>query len=76
LKALLKSGREIDFKHDNHLKYFKMVCQFEPQSAHEIFRTSRSIQVDEALPICHQFRVIDASVSISTMLGNFETAVP
>jgi hypothetical protein len=52
-----------------------MVCQFEPQSAQEILRTSRSIQLDEALPSWPQFLMIDACVSISPMLRDFEAVV-
>jgi len=56
---------------------FTLTCQFEPALALPMLKDRKptTMQIDKAGPIAVQYRVIDASIHIKTMLGALPSAV-
>ena len=60
---------------DDTMEYFVLICQFCPEEALPMLKTTSCIMFDKALPICERNRVVDACVHIHTMLGDNQSAV-
>ena len=75
LKAMANSKYNQVMSDDDYFELFKLTCQFAPPEVLPMLKTSHTIQIDEALPVCLQYRVIDACIHIDTMLGDMQAAV-
>lgn len=60
---------------DDTMEYFMLICQYCPEEALPMLKTTSCIMFDKALPICERNRVVDACVHIHTMLGDNQSAV-
>ena len=75
LKALANSRYNKLMTEEDYFELLKSSCQYAPPEVLPMLKASHTIQIDEALPVCLQFRVIDACIHIHTMLGDMQAAV-
>lgn len=72
LKAIASTKLETP---STDMEAFELTCKYAPSEALSLLTATHSIRLDQALPICLRYRVIDACIHIHTMLGNYEDAV-
>jgi hypothetical protein len=54
---------------------FRLMCQYASSEVKQAIEDSQVIDLAQALPICQQYRVMDACIHIHTMLGDMQAAV-
>ena len=60
---------------EDHFELFELTCKYSPPDVLPMIKSSQTIEIDKALPICTKYRVIDACIHIHTMLGDMQSAV-
>jgi hypothetical protein len=60
---------------DDRFDLLQLACQFAPSEVLPMLKSSQAIPLDDALPICSQYRVIDACIHIHTRRGDVQSAV-
>ncbi|OHT06641.1 hypothetical protein TRFO_25249 [Tritrichomonas foetus] len=75
LRAFAESEYVKILTDEDHFELFELTCKFSPPDVLPMIKSSQSIEIDKALPICTKYRVIDACIHIHTMLGDMQSAV-
>ncbi|KAL9657447.1 hypothetical protein ABK040_016716 [Willaertia magna] len=58
-----------------HLKYFQLMCEFEPQSVYPYVSSERDYPLDECLKFCKQYNILDATSYLLERSGDVAEAV-
>nr|CAG4715784.1 unnamed protein product [Naegleria fowleri] len=72
-ELLKRKGLTLD--RNVHLKYFQLLCEFEPQSVYTYVASQRDYPIDECLKFCRQHNIIDATSYLLERGGDVVGAV-
>lgn len=75
MRAFSQMDQGTELSAADQIELFRLTCQYSPMDVLPMLKTSHTIQIDEALPVCTEYRVIDACIHIHTMLGDMQSAV-